>query len=71
MDHESREDEERRILRKHLETAFGFLLIVMAVGVCFGTLTSGQHMPEVFSNFKNLHPKGTPIWSFMFIEILI
>ncbi len=27
MDHESREDEERRILRKHLETAFGFLLI--------------------------------------------
>ena len=48
---------------------FGFLLIVMAVGVCFGTLASGRAIPEVFSNFKNLHPKGTPIWSFMFITV--
>ena len=48
---------------------FGFLLIVMAVGVGFGTLTSVRHMPEVFSNFRNMHPAGTPIWSFMFITV--
>ena len=48
---------------------FGICLIVMAVGVCFGTLTSGQPIPEIWANFKNVHPKGTPIWAFMFITV--
>jgi len=48
---------------------FGFCLIVMAVGVCFGTLTSGVAIPEIWANFKNIHPKGTPIWAFMFITV--
>ena len=41
----------------------------MAIGVAFGTLTSGQHMPEIFENFTNMHPDKTPIWSFMFITV--
>ena len=48
---------------------FGICLIVMAIGVCFGTLTSGKPMPEIFSHFANEHPNGTPIWSFMFITV--
>ena len=48
---------------------FGICLIIMAVGVCFGTLTSGQPIPEIWANFKNVHPKGTPIWAFMFITV--
>ncbi len=48
---------------------FGICLIVMAVGVCFGTLTSGTPMPEIWNNFANIHPKGTPIWAFMFITV--
>jgi carbon starvation protein CstA len=48
---------------------FGACLIIMAIGVCFGTLTSGQAMPEIFANFKNIHPAGTPIWAFMFITV--
>ena len=48
---------------------FGICLIIMAIGVCFGTLTSGKPMPEIFSNFANQHPNGTPIWSFMFITV--
>ena len=48
---------------------FGICLIVMAIGVAFGTLTSGKPMPEIFANFSNQHPDGTPIWSFMFITV--
>ena len=48
---------------------FGLCLIVMAVGVCFGTLTSGVAIPEIWANFRNIHPKGTPIWAFMFITV--
>ncbi len=48
---------------------FGICLIVMALGVGFGTLTSGLPMPEIWSNFTNMHPKQTPIWSFMFITV--
>ena len=48
---------------------FGICLIVMAVGVCFGTMRSGTPIPEIFSNFTNMHPKGTPIWAFMFITV--
>jgi carbon starvation protein CstA len=48
---------------------FGICLIIMAIGVCIGTLTSGKPMPEIFSHFANEHPNGTPIWSFMFITV--
>ena len=48
---------------------FGICLIIMAIGVCFGTLTSGEKIPEIFSHFTNMHPKGTPIWAFMFITV--
>ena len=48
---------------------FGICLIVMAIGVAFGTLTSDKPMPEIFANFANQHPDGTPIWSFMFITV--
>lgn len=46
---------------------FGICLIIMAIGVCFGTITSGTHMPEI--TFQNIHPAGTPIWAFMFITV--
>ena len=48
---------------------FGICLIVMAVGVCFGTMTSGTPILEIWSHFTNMHPKGTPIWAFMFITV--
>ena len=48
---------------------FGICLIIMAIGVGIGTLTSGKPMPEIFSHFANEHPNGTPIWSFMFITV--
>ncbi len=48
---------------------FGICLIVMAVGVAFGTMTGGYQMPELWSHFYNMHPNGTPIWSFMFITV--
>ena len=48
---------------------FGICLIIMAIGVMFGTLTSGTPVPEIWNNFANLHPKQTPVWSFMFITV--
>ncbi len=48
---------------------FGFCLIAMAVGVAIGLPTHGYVIPEIFSNFRNLHPAGTPVWSFMFITV--
>ena len=48
---------------------FGFCLIGMAVGVSIGLPTHGYVIPEIFSNFRNLHPAGTPVWSFMFITV--
>ena len=48
---------------------FGFCLIAMAVGVSIGLPTHGYVIPEIFSNFRNLHPAGTPVWSFMFITV--
>ena len=26
-------------------------------------------IPEIWANFSNMHPSGTPIWSFMFITV--
>ncbi len=48
---------------------FGICLIIMAIGVMFGTLTSGTPIPEIWNNFTNMHPKQTPIWAFMFITV--
>ena len=48
---------------------FGICLIVMAVGVALGIFTKGYEIPEIWSHFYNMHPKETPIWSFMFITV--
>lgn len=48
---------------------FGICLIIMAVGVVIGIFTGGYHIPEIASHFYNMHPKHTPIWSFMFITV--
>ena len=49
---------------------FGICLIIMAIGVAFGVMTNSEYViPEIWSNFTNMHPKGTPIWSFMFITV--
>jgi len=48
---------------------FGFCLIVMAIGVAVGMPANGFHTPEIWSHFTNMHPAGTPIWSFMFITV--
>lgn len=48
---------------------FGICLIIMAVGVAFGTIVKGYTIPELWNNFGNMHPAGTPIWSFMFITV--
>lgn len=48
---------------------FGFCLIAMAVGVSIGLPMHGFKIPEIFSNFTNMHPLGTPVWSFMFITV--
>ena len=48
---------------------FGICLIVMAFGVGLGIFTKGYQIPEIWNNFTNMHPQGTPIWSFMFITV--
>ncbi len=49
---------------------FGICLIIMAVGVGAGLVISPSiHMPELWDNFSNMHPKGMPIWAFMFITV--
>ena len=48
---------------------FGICLIIMALGVGLGIFTKGYEIPEIWNNFANLHPQGTPIWSFMFITV--
>ncbi len=49
---------------------FGICLIVMAFGVAIGIFTHSEFtIPEIWSNFYNHHPAGTPVWSFMFITV--
>ncbi|MCI5792898.1 MAG: carbon starvation protein A [Lachnospiraceae bacterium] len=49
---------------------FGICLILMAIGVIFGIFTNPDYViPELWSNFRNMHPDGKPIWSFMFITV--
>ena len=53
-----------------LYPVFGICLMIMAFGVGGSMLFSGKFvMPELWDNFANMHPQGTPIWSFMFIAI--
>ena len=49
---------------------FGICLIIMAVGVAAGIMIKPEYnLPEIWANFSNMHPKGTPIWPFMFITV--
>jgi len=52
-----------------LYPAFGVLLIVMTGAVIGGVLFSGGEytIPEI--TLSNLHPKGTPVWPYMFITV--
>ena len=49
---------------------FGICLIVMAAGVIIGIFVKPEYtIPELWDNFRSMHPKGTPVWSFMFITV--
>ena len=49
---------------------FGICLIIMAVGVAIGIFVNPEYtIPEIWTHFYNMHPKATPIWSFMFITV--
>lgn len=52
-----------------LYPVFGVLLIVMAAAVIGGIVFSGGQyvIPEL--TLSNLHPKGTPVWPYMFITV--
>lgn len=46
---------------------FGASLLIMAVGIGAGIVAKGYTIPEL--TLTNLHPKGTPIFPFLFITI--
>ncbi|MGM9655388.1 MAG: carbon starvation protein A [Butyricicoccaceae bacterium] len=49
---------------------FGICLIIMAVGVAVGIFTKSEFViPEIWSNFTNMHPAGKAVWPFMFITV--
>lgn len=49
---------------------FGICLILMAVGVIIGIMVNSDYTPpEIWNHFYNMHPAGTPVWSFMFITV--
>ena len=49
---------------------FGMCLIIMAVGVIIGIFTNPNYtIPEIWTHMYNMHPSGTPVWSFMFITV--
>ena len=49
---------------------FGMCLIIMAVGVIIGIFTNPNYtIPEIWTHLYNMHPSGTPVWSFMFITV--
>ena len=52
-----------------LYPVFGVLLIIMAAAVIGGIIFSGGKytIPEI--SLQNLHPKGTPVWPYMFITV--
>ena len=50
-----------------LYPVFGVILILMAVSVLGGILFGGYKIPEI--TLQDLHPKGLPVWPFMFITV--
>lgn len=46
---------------------FGFVLIIMAVGIVVGIIHGGYSVPEI--ELKDLHPQGLPIWPYMFVTV--
>ena len=50
-----------------LYPVFGVILIVMAVSVLGGMVFGGYRIPEI--TLQDLHPKGLPVWPFMFITV--
>ena len=46
---------------------FGVILIVMAVSVLGGLIFGGYTIPEI--TLQDLHPKGLPVWPFMFVTV--
>lgn len=48
---------------------FGVALLIMAVTICVGIFTQEGTMPEITDAFQNHHPKGLPIFPFLFITI--
>jgi len=53
-----------------LYPVFGILMLIMAVGVSFSLLFSGDfEMPELWNSFSNQHPSGTHVWPFMCITV--
>ena len=50
-----------------LYPVFGVILIVMAFSIVGGIIFGDYNIPEI--SFQNLHPKGLPIWPFMFVTV--
>lgn len=49
---------------------FGVCLIAMAIGIGIGIFTHAEYqIPELWQNPINMHPKGVPIWSILFISV--
>ena len=49
---------------------FGICLIAMALGISGSLLFSGKFvMPELWSNFANMHANQTAVWPFMFVTV--
>ena len=46
---------------------FGAALLIMALGVAGGLIFKGYHIPNIVLN--NFHPKGQPLFPFLFITI--
>lgn len=46
---------------------FGASLLIMGFGIGAGLIIKGYQIPEI--SFSNFHPKGTPIFPFLFITI--
>ncbi|MBR3545736.1 MAG: carbon starvation protein A [Oscillospiraceae bacterium] len=46
---------------------FGAVLIIMAAGILGGIIAGGYTVPEI--TLHDLHPKGLPIWPFMFVTV--
>ena len=46
---------------------FGIVLLAMAFCVLGGIIAGGYSIPEI--QLTNMHPKGLPIWPFMFITV--